>query len=579
VDDETPVRKLTIRALSEEGFICDPAVDGIEGTAAARAHHYDVIVTDLRMPNKHGHALVCDLLPLEDRPLLVVLTGVMEPRLVKDLINRGIDYIDFKPVEYDVFAATVSALAKRRRDQCVKSDPGGRSSTPKRERPVGQKVGASNTASEMAQDELAVKLSNIGKILPVSQTGFDVFNKASSEEFDAQHLAAAIAQDSSLSVDVLRLANSGFYNPSGGEVTELEEAAVRIGQKRIGELALAASSLAALTTSALPWMNVELAWRRSVAAGMAVELLVSKTGNQEVEQGLFLSAIMHSMGRIVLGMLYPRQYQEMALLCAERKETLLDHERRAFPLTHGEAMSRVLAAWKIPLSVHQPLQFVCGSYGTVAKLPDPLRTKVELVKLAAFVGNIAAGEWESWDMLEFPPAPVLRRLSVDSLSGVLESTRNDLREIESGRLQPKTEGKGMDGARTPGQRARQIAYLKLTAEPYDFLADVVSSMGIELLHRKKETLELGENVLVNCLWTPPFRLAAQSKECPGNGDRLIVTNDEGSDAYSRFGRVVVVPGSYGALHSACRDIELPGPASEMSSYHSDEPAGLHQWSG
>ena len=74
--------------------------------------------------------------------------------------------------------------------------------------------------------------------MPVSQAALDVFRMTSSDNADVQSIAAMIALDASLSFEVLRLANRAFYCPGGKKVTALDEAVLRIGQKRVGELAL-----------------------------------------------------------------------------------------------------------------------------------------------------------------------------------------------------------------------------------------------------------------------------------------------------------------------------------------------------
>ena len=79
------------------------------------SNRYDVVVTDLQMPNGHGHALAMDLLALQERPAIVILTGMLDPRLVKDLVGRGVDFVDFKPVRYDLFVAKIKAMVDRRR--------------------------------------------------------------------------------------------------------------------------------------------------------------------------------------------------------------------------------------------------------------------------------------------------------------------------------------------------------------------------------------------------------------------------------------------------------------------------------
>ena len=90
VDDEDGIRSLGKLALSRHGFVCDCAPSGQEAMAYLGASHYDLVVTDLRMANGHGHALCTHILSRTERPVLVVLTGVLEQRLAEDLKAREI---------------------------------------------------------------------------------------------------------------------------------------------------------------------------------------------------------------------------------------------------------------------------------------------------------------------------------------------------------------------------------------------------------------------------------------------------------------------------------------------------------
>jgi CheY-like chemotaxis protein len=88
VDDEKNVRSLLIGWLFREGFLCNEVDDGTKALREIEQTHYDLVVTDLRMPNRHGHSLCQEILGQDRRPRLVVVTGVDDPRLLRDS-NRG----------------------------------------------------------------------------------------------------------------------------------------------------------------------------------------------------------------------------------------------------------------------------------------------------------------------------------------------------------------------------------------------------------------------------------------------------------------------------------------------------------
>lgn len=121
VDDEPVARELTILTLEQLGFECDAATNGKQALQMLDETTYDAVVTDLRMPELHGHALAVELLAQSDRPVIVVVTAVSQPKLARDLFARGVDDVLFKPVDMQLLAVKLSALIQRRRQTAANS--------------------------------------------------------------------------------------------------------------------------------------------------------------------------------------------------------------------------------------------------------------------------------------------------------------------------------------------------------------------------------------------------------------------------------------------------------------------------
>lgn len=109
VDDEDMIRRLVSRALAGESISSDGAADGAEALKRFAKKEYDLVVTDLRMPNLHGHNLAVDLLESDRPPCIFVLTGVAEVRLTEDLLARGALGVKTKPVNFKMFARDIRA--------------------------------------------------------------------------------------------------------------------------------------------------------------------------------------------------------------------------------------------------------------------------------------------------------------------------------------------------------------------------------------------------------------------------------------------------------------------------------------
>jgi two-component system chemotaxis response regulator CheY len=58
VDDSASIRMTTKIALTNAGYQVTEAVDGVDGLAKAKSGSFDLIVTDLNMPNMNGLEMI-----------------------------------------------------------------------------------------------------------------------------------------------------------------------------------------------------------------------------------------------------------------------------------------------------------------------------------------------------------------------------------------------------------------------------------------------------------------------------------------------------------------------------------------
>jgi len=58
VDDEEGIREFVAEALEDDGHVAVRAKDGAEAAARLRAQAFDLMITDLRMPEIDGMTLV-----------------------------------------------------------------------------------------------------------------------------------------------------------------------------------------------------------------------------------------------------------------------------------------------------------------------------------------------------------------------------------------------------------------------------------------------------------------------------------------------------------------------------------------
>lgn len=535
VDDEPALRRLTVAALSHFNFSCEEAADGEQASSLVARSRYDVVITDLRMPKRNGHALAVELLSSgQERPLVVVLTGVIEPRLAQDLFARGVDEVEFKPVNFSLFGAKIRALCERNRREPL--------------RPAGlvDPAAATEFVGKVTTQQVAERIEVLTETLPVSRVAVEVVNLINDEDTHSDVVARCIARDPGLSVELLKFANSAYYNAAGQRIDDLQSAILRLGHRKISELALGSTTLHALTKSALPWIDADVVWRRCLAAGQAIENLnpIAELGGED--EGLYLSAMLIPMSRVLVGLAFPEMYQRLIERCHDGQISLDSLERQTLPLAPEAILAEFLARAGLSPRLYKPLKIAATPYAEIAHLADPLRTKVEHLRIATLAGRLAAGGWASWDEVDFPPAALLRNARVDALGPIINQVRRDLAGLPSN-SSPSQCAAGTNHDFAGALAGKSIRYFRLAAEPDDFLAILLKSLGMQLVRVFCADACKAEPVLVNCLNVSEERLARFWDECQSCSTRILVGNDERRPANSTLGSYIALPCGFGHL--------------------------------
>jgi DNA-binding response OmpR family regulator len=114
VDDDEDLRWVVMRSLMRAEFHCEAARDGDHALQLMSQGDFQIIVTDLRMPKKHGFNLATEIMKAtQAKPAIIVYTGIEEPKLVAQLLAMGVDDVLIKPMNPDIIAAKVTAVYGR----------------------------------------------------------------------------------------------------------------------------------------------------------------------------------------------------------------------------------------------------------------------------------------------------------------------------------------------------------------------------------------------------------------------------------------------------------------------------------
>ena len=122
VDDDPACLDLLGRIFEEAGYQVDRAPGGEEGLRLIESQSYDVIVADLRMPDEDGEALLRAAKQVDDRVIVIIVSGFGTIETAVELMKLGAADFISKPFGAEqVRIATTRALRMRRLEDMARA--------------------------------------------------------------------------------------------------------------------------------------------------------------------------------------------------------------------------------------------------------------------------------------------------------------------------------------------------------------------------------------------------------------------------------------------------------------------------
>src|SRR3954466_3678124 len=111
VDDEASIRDLLSKTLALAEYDVDTAPDGTTALDRMRAHNYDLLIADLKMPGMDGLTLIRQAKRIKTDLPVIIITGFSTESSAIEAVNLGVAGYLTKPFRVpQVLAAASKAL-------------------------------------------------------------------------------------------------------------------------------------------------------------------------------------------------------------------------------------------------------------------------------------------------------------------------------------------------------------------------------------------------------------------------------------------------------------------------------------
>ena len=112
VEDEAITRNALADALRSEGHKVIQAADGNEALALLQKSRFDLVITDLLIPNQSGFVLVTSIRVMWPHMPILLISGHLSPEAGK-LVSEGFTEFIHKPIDPVELVATVKRLLRK----------------------------------------------------------------------------------------------------------------------------------------------------------------------------------------------------------------------------------------------------------------------------------------------------------------------------------------------------------------------------------------------------------------------------------------------------------------------------------
>lgn len=245
------------------------------------------------------------------------------------------------------------------------------------------------------------------KLPEMPSTAFEL-NEVVADPFASVHSIAEVVNKSpSLAALLLRIVNSSFYGfPS--KIDSVSRAVTLIGTREITGLALGISIVNAFKDIPKDILDMSSFLRHSIACGIISRILAAKKNIPQTEQ-LFVSGLLHDIGRLIIYQYFPDQAKTLLNLGATSDKLLYELENSYLGGKHTLIGKYLLKTWKLPFELennvfyhHNPSAAHHPVKATIVHLADIMVNALGLGSSGErFVPPL---DYKAWDNLGISPS-------------------------------------------------------------------------------------------------------------------------------------------------------------------------------
>jgi HD-like signal output (HDOD) protein/ActR/RegA family two-component response regulator len=286
--------------------------------------HFDVIVSDMRMPGMDGLKLLTEVKNRHPQVMRIILSGQSKHENILPSIGLAHQYLS-KPCDSEQIKITVARA-------CALRDL-------------------------LTSPTLQGLVSHVGTLPSLPSLHAKVLQELQSEECSLQKIGETVSQDVGMTAKLLQLVNSSFFGLPH-RVSSATEAVLFLGVETVRSLMISLHAFAEHDRRVPAGFSLSELWRHSMGVGiLARDIARAETSDERIMNDACTAGLLHDVGKMVLASALPRKYSQAVAFARRNQCPLWEAERTVFGSTHAEVGAYLLGLWGLPGPIVEAVAF------------------------------------------------------------------------------------------------------------------------------------------------------------------------------------------------------------------------------
>ncbi len=302
----------------------DFAKGGQEALSLLAGNEYDVIVSDMRMPDMDGSELLNRVMQTYPNMLRIALSGQSDIGMIMKSVRPVHQYLT-KPCSPEMLIDTIN--------------------------------NALRTRKILENKSLKKLVSQIDSLPSIPDLYSKILEELKSDDASIQSIGRIIAQDVGMTAQILKLVNSAFFG-FFRQITDPVQAVSILGLETIKSLVLSIEIFSLFSRDIVRWFPLDSIWNHSKQVSVFAKNIAGHCSeNASVINESFSAGFLHDIGKLIMVSRMPDQYR--LVIEQSRADQIPAHqlELEVFETTHAELGGYLLGLWGLPDSLVEAVAF------------------------------------------------------------------------------------------------------------------------------------------------------------------------------------------------------------------------------